>query len=249
MQRLCVIVGASDECLHSLTEALHSHEVRAIGVSDARAALRLFEQMHVDAVVLNADALGYSAFQALLALVKQRYAPVVVLATARDEIDQILALEMGAADFIAKPASPRFVLAKVKRLLDDHAVLANPLATSARLGPVHMAGDLTTLTVDNTTVRLTRVEFAMLRLLLVRYGHAVSRETTARFIGAAGTSGIGGRSIDALVSRIRLRLRSAGIDNVRIESVRGTGYYLVIDGVTESSFSEAGQVELDALAA
>jgi hypothetical protein len=74
MQRLCVIVGASDECLHSLTEALHSHEVRAIGVSDARAALRLFEQMHVDAVVLNADALGHSAFQALRALVASGFA-------------------------------------------------------------------------------------------------------------------------------------------------------------------------------
>ena len=68
----------------------------------------------------------------------------------------------------------------------------------------------------------------MLRLLLVRYGHAVSRETTARFIGAAGSTGVGGRSIDALVSRIRLRLRSAGIDNVRIESVRGTGYTLIV---------------------
>ena len=64
----------------------------------------------------------------------------------------------------------------------------DPLATSAELGPVHMAGDLTTLTVGQTTLRLTRVEFAILRLLLVRYGHAVSRETTAKFIGSAGTA-------------------------------------------------------------
>ncbi|MGH6609053.1 MAG: hypothetical protein ACRECQ_02245, partial [Burkholderiaceae bacterium] len=78
------------------------------------------------------------------------------------------------------------------------------------------------------------------------YGHAVSRETTAKFIGSAGNSGsgAGGRGIDALVSRIRCRLRSAGIDTVRIESLRGTGYYLVIDGVPQ----QAG-TELSALAA
>ena len=84
----------------------------------------------------------------------------------------------------------------------------------------------------------------MLRLLLVRYGHAVSRESTAKFIGSAGHGGGGGRSIDALVSRIRLRLRSAAIDNVRIESMRGTGYYTVIDEVPHNAGSD-----LNALAA
>lgn len=244
MERLCLIVGATDECLHSLRDALKSHKVRAVGVNDSQAATRLFVQVRVDAVVLDSDAFGEHAFEALRALVEQRCAPVVVLATARDEIDQILALELGAADFIAKPASPRFIVAKVKRLLGEHPISMNPLATSAELGPVHMAGDLTTLTVGDATVRLTRVEFAMLRLLLVRYGHPVSRETTARFIGAAGNGGGQGRSIDALVSRIRCRLRSSGIDSVRIESLRGTGYYLVVDGLPNKAGSE-----LDALAA
>ena len=243
MEHLCLIVGAADDCVQALREVLKSHKLRAVAVSDSQAAARLFEQVRVDAVVLNADAFGDGAFEQLRTLVEQRCAPVIVFASARDEIDQILALELGAADFIAKPASPRFVVAKVKRLLSGNPVL-NPLATSAELGPVHMAGDLTTFTVGQITLRLTRVEFAMLRLLLVRYGHAVSRETTAKFIGSAGNGGGGGRSIDALVSRIRCRLRLAGIDTVRIESLRGTGYYLVIDGLTH----KAG-AELSALAA
>ena len=239
MERLCLLVGAPEECMQALREAFKAHKVRAVAVGDSPAATRLFEQIRVDAVVLNADAFGNSAFEALRALVEQRCAPVVVLATARDEIDQILALELGAADFIAKPASPRFVVAKVKRLLGGSSVPLNPLATSAELGPVHMAGDLTTLTVGQITLRLTRVEFAMLRLLLVRYGHAVSRETTAKFIGSAGNGGGAGRSIDALVSRIRCRLRAAGIDDVHIESQRGTGYYLVIDALPHRTGSEA----------
>lgn len=244
MQRLCLLVGAEGECAQALSDVFKSHDIRAVSVGDAHAAVRLFEQIRVDAVVLNADAFGHGAFDALRGLVEQHCAPVIVLATARDEIDQILALELGAADFIAKPASPRFVVAKVKRRIGEDAVALNPLATSAELGPVHMAGDLTTLTVGQTTLRLTRVEFAMLRLLLVRYGHAVSRETTAKFIGSAGNGGGGGRSIDALVSRIRCRLRSAGIEDVHIESLRGTGYYLVIESAPYRSGSE-----LSALAA
>ncbi len=244
MERLCLIVGAADECLQGLREAFKSHSIRAVGVRSSQAANRLFDQIRVDAVVLNADAFGDGAFETIRTLVEQRCAPVLVLATARDEIDQILALELGAADFIAKPASPRFVVAKVKRLLGGNHASLNPLATSAELGPVHMAGDLTTLTVGQTTLRLTRVEFAMLRLLLVRYGHAVSRETTAKFIGSAGHGGGAGRSIDALASRIRCRLRAAGIEEVHIESQRGTGYYLVIDALPNRIGSE-----LSALAA
>ena len=238
MERLCLIVGASEECLPGLRDAFKSHRVQAVLVGDSQAAATLFEQIRVDAVVLNADAFGNGAFEALRTLVEQRCAPVVVVATARDEIDQILALELGAADFIAKPASPRFIIAKVKRLLGGNSVALNPLATSAELGPVHMAGDLTTLTVGEVTLRLTRVEFAMLRLLLVRYGHAVSRETTAKFIGSAGNGGGGGRSIDALVSRIRCRLRAAGIEDIHIESQRGTGYYLVINSLPHRSRNE-----------
>lgn len=243
IERLCLIVGVTDACVAELREAFRLHNVRAVAVSDSQSAARLFDQIRVDAVVLNADALGNDAFEALRTLVEQRCAPVVVVATARDEIDQILALELGAADFIAKPASARFIIAKVKRLLEGSSVASNPLATSAELGPVHMSGDLTTLTIGQVTLRLTRVEFAMLRLLLVRYGHAVSRETTAKFIGSAGGRG-GGRSIDALVSRIRCRLRAAGIEDVHIESQRGTGYYLVIDSLPPKVANE-----LSALAA
>ncbi|HKO67079.1 MAG TPA: response regulator transcription factor [Burkholderiaceae bacterium] len=244
IERLCLIVGVTDACVAELREAFRSHNVRAVAVSDSQSAARLFDQIRVDAVVLNADAFGNDAFEALRTLVEQRCAPVVVVATARDEIDQILALELGAADFIAKPASPRFIIAKVKRLLEGSSVTSNPLATSAELGQVHMSGDLTTLTVGQVTLRLTRVEFAMLRLLLVRYGHAVSRETTAKFIGSAGNGRGGGRSIDALVSRIRCRLRAAGIEDVHIESQRGTGYYLVIDSLPPKVANE-----LSALAA
>ena len=78
-----------------------------------------------------------------------------------------------------------------------------------------------------------------LRLLLVRYGYAVSRETTAKFIGSAGNGGGTGRSIDALVSRIRCRSRAAGIDDVCIESQCGTGHYLVIDALPHRTESEA----------
>ena len=244
IERLCLIVGVTDACAAELRVAFRLHNVRAVAVSDSQSAARLFDQIRVDAVVLNADAFGNDAFEALRTLVEQRCAPVVVVATARDEIDQILALELGAADFIAKPASPRFIIAKVKRWLEGSSVASNPLATSAELGPVHMSGDLTTLTVGQVTLRLTRVEFAMLRLLLVRYGHAVSRETTAKFIGSAGNGRGGGRSIDALVSRIRCRLRAAGIEDVHIESQRGTGYYLVIDSLPTKVANE-----LSALAA
>ena len=113
MQRLCLLlerkVNARRRC------AMFSSRTISALLASATAGRGLAEQIRVDAVVLNADAFGNAAFDALRVLVEQRCAPVIVLATARDEIDQILALELGAADFIAKPASPRFVVAKVKR--------------------------------------------------------------------------------------------------------------------------------------
>ena len=101
----------------STARSIQGAQGPARGSRGSQAATDCSNRFVCDAVVLNADAFGNGAFEALRALVEQRCAPVVVLATARDEIDQILALELGAADFIAKPASPRFVVAKVKRLL------------------------------------------------------------------------------------------------------------------------------------
>ena len=74
MERLCLIVGASEDCVHALRDTLRLHKVRAVGVSNIDAAMRLFVQVRVDAVVLDADAFGELAFETLRALVKQRCA-------------------------------------------------------------------------------------------------------------------------------------------------------------------------------
>jgi DNA-binding response OmpR family regulator len=65
---------------------------------------------------------------------------------------------------------------------------------------------------------------------------AVSAALATALVGTA--PGAAGRSIDALVSRIRSRLRAAGIDDVHIESERGTGYYLVIDALASRAAGE-----------
>ena len=67
IERLCVIVGAADACVAGLREAFKLHSVRAVAVGDPQSAARLFEQIQVDAVVLNADAFGNDADRMRLA--------------------------------------------------------------------------------------------------------------------------------------------------------------------------------------
>ena len=164
--------------------------------------------------------------------------PIIALSQHMQLIDRVIGLEMGADDYLAKPVEPRELVARIRAVLRRSRPLADAGAThapaptaTARPAQQHFAGwtldchERRLRTPTGRTVPLSDAEFRLLSILLQTPRKVCSRAQLAA--QARGRpAGDGGRSIDLLVSRLRLKLsEQAGAPSL-IKTVRGAGYML-----------------------
>jgi DNA-binding response OmpR family regulator len=146
--------------------------------------------------------------------------PIIMLTAKTDEIDRVVGLEMGADDYIAKPFSPKELLARVR------AVLRRTRRTgpTAVIGGGRVALDLTrhVATVGGAPVALTPKEFDLLQALLESADRVLTREhLLARVWGYARADEIESRTVDVHIRRLRAKL---GDEGRRIVTVKSVGY-------------------------
>jgi two-component system OmpR family response regulator len=150
--------------------------------------------------------------------------PVIFLSSKGEEIDRVVGLELGSDDYLAKPFSPRELVARVRAVLRRRAAPAPQAAREKKLavGDVTMDVERHEVKVGAAQVALTATEFAMLRALCERPGMVLSRrQLVDRAISA--DHHITERTVDSHIRRIRAKLREAGAEDV-VATVHGIGY-------------------------
>jgi two-component system phosphate regulon response regulator PhoB len=146
--------------------------------------------------------------------------PIIMLTAKADEVDRVVGLEMGADDYVAKPFSPKELVARVRAVLRR----ARPVegARALVVGPVALDPERHHVTVDGRAVALTPKEFDLLHALLEAAGRVLSREFLLnRVWGYARADEIESRTVDVHVRRLRAKLGAAG---ARIATVKSVGY-------------------------
>jgi DNA-binding response OmpR family regulator len=177
---------------------------------------------------------------------------VIVLSTAPSEAQQLLSLESGATEVVAKPASPRLLAAKMQRLIEVVHDSADRPEQRLQLGPLTMQPGSGLARVGDTLLELTPHQFDLLFLLASSAGRFVDRETIAMKL--RGSTRAIGRSIDVHVYRIRRQLRERGIEALRLDTVYGRGYLLTVapptaanaDAIADNAFIEPPPLALRA---
>lgn len=188
-----------------------------------------------DILVLDVMLPGVNGFEVLRRIRASSRVPVIMLTARGEEVDRIVGLELGADDYLAKPFSPRELVARLRAVL-RRSLPPEPTATPTpeliAVGDVELNTGSRTVHRGNEPIELTTVEFDLLAILLREAGHVVSRENlAAEALGRPYTPL--DRSIDTHVSNLRRKL-GPGLDGrPRIKSVRGTGYQLVWAGLAE----------------
>jgi DNA-binding response OmpR family regulator len=223
---LFLFVARDAQPLAPLREALAGHGAETVLVDHLEQARRLLVARDVSAVLLDTDGFGKGYIVMLCELVCAARTPVVLLGAQCEEIDQIIGIELGAADFLPRTASPRLVLAKLKRLLAARAAAAEAVVVT--VGPLHLDRATRGVRVGDILIMLTSREFDLLFLLAQSHGRPLDRATITRCLH--GRDSDDGRGIDIAVSRIRRKLFVAGITSVRIGTLYGRGYILQVDG-------------------
>ncbi|MFT3961214.1 winged helix-turn-helix domain-containing protein [Propionivibrio sp.] len=184
-----------------------------------------------DLVILDIMLPGKDGFEVCRS-VRARYKGVILMLTARDEdLDQILGLELGADDYLAKPVQPRLLLARIKALLrrtpapseTADAPGENSEAAELSFGNFRISQATRSTHLGDETIDLTTAEFDLLWLLALHAGSILSRDDLLQQLRGIGFDGLD-RSIDARISRLRRKLGDDPENPTRIKTVRGKGY-------------------------
>jgi len=155
------------------------------------------------------------------------HAAVIVLSSRDAEADRILALEIGADDYVTKPISPREVVARVRAVLRRTANNAAAEVASVPR-PLSIDRDTRRALVHKQSLDLTRVEFDLLATLLDSPGHVYTRAQLIDRVWGDGFA-LSDRTVDSHVKLLRRKIGEAGGNADWIETVRGVGYR-VADG-------------------
>ena len=147
--------------------------------------------------------------------------PVIFLSSAADNMNIVMAMNMGGDDFIAKPFDLDVLTAKVQAMLRRTYDFGAPAPLLEHRGAVLDTGD-NTLAYQGQRVELTRNEYRILQVLMEHKGTTVSRETLMRKLWETD-SFVDENTLTVNVTRLRRKLENAGLEDF-IRTKKGLGY-------------------------
>lgn len=199
-----------------LQEALEAEGYRASRAYSGTEAVLALDRGRPDLILLDLMLPGLSGEEVLPRLAG---VPVIVV-SAKADIDSKTALLLGgAADYVTKPFVLRELLARVAVRLREAPAREGGTVS---FGPLRLDADARWVAVDGAEVRLTRTEYAILKLLMANPAQVITKSRLLEEIGL-DTPDCTESSLKTHMSNLRKKLRDAGAGDC-IESVWGIGF-------------------------
>ena len=204
----------------AITYALRTEGFRPRHCGLGTEALALLRAESFQLVILDVGLPDLSGFEVLRRLRGFSEIPVIFLSARTEEVDRVLGLEIGADDYVAKPFSPRELVARVRVILRRLA----PRTPSAE--PQFEVDEAThRIRYFGQALDLTRYEYLLLKTLLAQPERIFSRAQLMEQVWA-GAEDSADRTVDTHVKTLRTKLRSIEPDQDPIQTHRGQGYSL-----------------------
>ena len=226
-----ILLVEDDQRLAELTAEYFDQNGLSVAIeSRGDRALARFARVQPRVVLLDLMLPGVDGLTICRELRETFHGPILIF-TARDsDIDQVIGLEAGADDYVAKPVDPMVLLARTRALLrrveetESHPVPGDDIV----LGRLRISPAAQEVTLDGVPVQLTSHEFELLMLLGRHAGTVLSRDDIFNHLRGIEYDGLD-RSIDGRISKLRKKLADDAAEPARIKTVWGKGYLLVPD--------------------
>lgn len=222
-EKILVVEDESD-ILELIEYHLEREGYRTVTCQDGEAGLELAREEAPDLALLDLMLPGLDGIEVCRKLKEDpvtRAIPIIMVTAKGEESDVVLGLGVGADDYVAKPFSPKELLARIRAVLRRGA-LKETQQTHERVVRDGVVIDVTRhqVTVDKAPITLTATEFRLLHFLASHPGRVFPRDhLLSRVIGEDAV--VVDRNIDVHVRAIRKKL---GDHRDLIETVRGVGY-------------------------
>ena len=145
---------------------------------DGMEAIKILESEEVNLLILDVMMPRLDGIRTTLKIREKNSIPIIILSAKSEDADKILGLNVGADDYVTKPCSPLELVARVKSQLRRYTQLGGTVQKDEDKvyegGGLRMNDDLKEVTVDGEPVKLTPIEYNILRLLMKNQGRVFS---------------------------------------------------------------------------
>lgn len=211
-----------------LNSHIEKYGYQAVIADDFGNVFELFQQIRPDLVLLDINLPSFDGYYWCRQIRRVSTCPIIFISARTGEMDQVMALENGADDYITKPFHYELVMAKIRSQLrrscgeyapkmEERTVEVGGLVLYPERMEVHWDGHL---------LELSKKEALLLELLMKRSPRVTSREALLDKLWD-DQNFVDENTLNVNVARVRKKLQEAGIDGA-IETVRGAGYRLVV---------------------
>ena len=226
MQRI-LVVEDEPAIADTIVYALQTDGFEPLWCATCAAALDALKSQPIALAVLDVglpDGNGFDLFKRMQALAPA--VPAIFLTARASEIDRVVGLELGADDYVAKPFSPRELVARVRTVLRRLSKAgAVPGAAPLASGMFAIDDERKRILFRGKLLDLSRIEYRLLKVLVERPGRVFSRDELMERAWDDPAASFD-RTVDAHIKTLRAKLREIDPDADPIQTHRGMGYSL-----------------------
>jgi two-component system response regulator RegX3 len=219
-----LIVDDDASTTEPLTYLLEQAGLNVTVAASGSEGLTTFQADRFDIVLLDLQLPGMAGIEVCAALRRVSTVPIIIVTATDSEIDKVVALEVGADDYVTKPFSGRELIARISAVLrrssSDHQDMT-PAVFSA--GPVRIDVDRHRVHINDVEVTFRLKEFALLEFLVRTRGRVLTRGQLIERIWGDRFTGDPKR-VDVIVKRLREKIEPEPAEPRHLLTVRGMGY-------------------------
>jgi DNA-binding response OmpR family regulator len=219
-----LVVDDEAAILQTLRYNLERSGYSVVTASDGRSAVAMAQREEPDLIVLDVMLPVLDGIEACKEIRKSSAVPIIMLTAKDQEIDKVLALELGADDYVTKPFALHEFLARVKaRLRRPLPVPASDRDSAIALGGIVLDPSRQHLNVRGKDVSLAPKEFALLRMLMENAGRVVTRQTLLDKVWGYDFEGEQ-QTVSVHIRWLREKIEEDSRNPLHIVTVRSRGY-------------------------
>lgn len=218
-----LIVEDDDSMAKTMKTQIDSWGNQAEIVKDFQNVISAFLSFDPHMVLMDIMLPFYNGYHWCSEIRKISNVPVVFISSASDNMNIVMAMNMGGDDFIPKPVDLTVMMAKIQAVLRRTYDMAGKILVLEHRGAVLNLND-TTLLYDGEKIELTKNEFRILKTLLEQKGKVVSRDTLMTRLWQMDDY-VEENTLTVNVTRLRKKLEQAGLCDF-IKTKIGSGYII-----------------------
>ncbi|MHB2016375.1 MAG: response regulator transcription factor [Candidatus Xenobia bacterium] len=221
-----LVVDDEPDILRLVRHSLEREGYQVETADNAAHARDLMDKTRPDLVVLDVMLPEMDGLTFCQELRRSQTLPILMLSARGDDLDKILGLEVGADDYLTKPFNPKELIARVRALLRRSRIYTPEKTEDPDVISYHtlrIFPDQQRVELQGQPVKLTPIEYSLLRSLVTNAGKVLSRQTLLNMVWGQDFFG-DERTVDAHIRNLRLKLQAIVPDNQYITSVWRVGY-------------------------